>query len=122
MLSVKVPADAKVFVNDRPTMSTGEQREFVSRNLQALEAHTSLAENGHRIPDANLRGLDRARQVGHEHGVDRVAPPPSAEQPKPGMSSTEITKALGELADLRDRGAISAEDYEAKKSDLLGRI
>ncbi|HTM56427.1 MAG TPA: TIGR03000 domain-containing protein, partial [Pirellulales bacterium] len=34
-LSVKVPAEAKVFVNDRPTMSTGEQREFVSRNLQA---------------------------------------------------------------------------------------
>jgi uncharacterized protein (TIGR03000 family) len=35
MLSVKVPAEAKVFVNDRPTMSTGEQREYVSRNLQA---------------------------------------------------------------------------------------
>jgi hypothetical protein len=38
------------------------------------------------------------------------------------MSSDEITRALGSLADLRDRGAISAEDYEAKKQDLLGRL
>jgi hypothetical protein len=38
------------------------------------------------------------------------------------LSADEITKALGDLADLRDRGAISAEDYEAKKQDLLGRL
>ncbi len=33
LLSVKVPADAKVFVNDRPTTSVGEDREFISRDL-----------------------------------------------------------------------------------------
>ena len=33
-MSVKVPADAKVFVNDRPTTSTGSDREYVSRDLQ----------------------------------------------------------------------------------------
>jgi hypothetical protein len=38
------------------------------------------------------------------------------------MSSDEITTALGDLADLRDRGAISPEDYDAKKQDLLGRL
>ena len=38
------------------------------------------------------------------------------------MTSDEITRALGSLADLRDRGAISAEDYEAKKQDLLDRL
>jgi hypothetical protein len=38
------------------------------------------------------------------------------------MSSDEITGALGNLADLRDRGAISPEEYEAKKQDLLGRL
>lgn len=38
------------------------------------------------------------------------------------MSSDEITRALNNLADLRDRGAISADDYEAKKQDLLGRL
>ena len=34
----------------------------------------------------------------------------------------EVTRTLANLADLRDRGAISAEDYEAKKADLLSRL
>jgi hypothetical protein len=38
------------------------------------------------------------------------------------MTSDEITRALGNLADLRDRGAITSDDYEAKKQDLLGRL
>ncbi len=33
-LAVKVPADAKVFVNDRPTTSTGADREYVSHDLR----------------------------------------------------------------------------------------
>jgi uncharacterized protein (TIGR03000 family) len=33
-LTVTVPADAKVFVNDRPTTSTGTDREYVSHDLQ----------------------------------------------------------------------------------------
>ena len=33
-LAVKVPADAKVFINDRATSSTGSEREYVSRDLQ----------------------------------------------------------------------------------------
>ena len=48
-------------------------------------------------------------------------PPPPAPAPRQ-MSSEEITGALGRLADLRDRGAISPEEYEAKKQDLLGRL
>jgi len=38
------------------------------------------------------------------------------------MTSEEITGALGDLADLRDRGAINPEEYEAKKQELLGRL
>jgi len=65
----------------------------------------------------------------------RAAPamtPAAAPTPTPGpapatpasrqLSADEITKALGDLADLRDRGAISADEYEAKKQDLLGRL
>jgi hypothetical protein len=40
----------------------------------------------------------------------------------PAMSADEVTRTLASLADLRDRGAISAEEYEAKKADLLHRI
>ncbi|MEA2518833.1 MAG: hypothetical protein QOF49_913 [Chloroflexota bacterium] len=50
------------------------------------------------------------------HAVAPTSPPP------PSMSADEVTRTLSNLADLRDRGAISAEDYDAKKSDLLGRL
>jgi hypothetical protein len=38
------------------------------------------------------------------------------------LSSDELTRTLSSLADLRDRGAISAEEYERKKADLLSRL
>ncbi len=55
---------------------------------------------------------------------DAGAPPsrPVAPAPTPRGDPDEITRTLASLADLRDRGAISADDYAAKKSDLLGRL
>ena len=38
------------------------------------------------------------------------------------LSPDELTRTLASLADLRDRGAISAEEYEHKKNDLLSRL
>jgi uncharacterized membrane protein YdbT with pleckstrin-like domain len=38
------------------------------------------------------------------------------------LSPDEVTRTLNNLADLRDRGAISVDEYEAKKADLLGRL
>ena len=62
----------------------------------------------------------------------RAAPPPAPEPALAAaapaapaartMTSEEITGALGDLADLRDRGAINPEEYEAKKQELLGRL
>ena len=49
-------------------------------------------------------------------------PPPAAPPAAPRMSADEVTRTLASLADLRDRGAISPEDYDQKKADLLGRI
>jgi Bacterial PH domain/Short C-terminal domain len=52
-----------------------------------------------------------------------TSPPATPSAPAtPSLSAQEITNALGNLADLRDRGAISPEEYEAKKQDLLGRL
>jgi hypothetical protein len=47
------------------------------------------------------------------------APAPTAAPP---ADPDEVTRTLNSLADLRDRGAISAEEYEAKKAELLGRL
>jgi hypothetical protein len=48
--------------------------------------------------------------------------PGSGAMPARPMTADEVTRALGDLAGLRDRGAISPEEYEAKKKDLLARI
>ena len=48
-----------------------------------------------------------------------MAPPRPA---APRMSAAEVTQTLANLADLRDRGAITVQEYEAKKADLLARL
>ena len=40
----------------------------------------------------------------------------------PKADPAEVTRTLASLADLRDRGAITPEEYEAKKADLLARL
>ena len=51
-------------------------------------------------------------------------PPPTAPVAATRATSTmapaDVTATLASLADLRDRGAITPEEYEAKKSELLG--
>jgi hypothetical protein len=49
-------------------------------------------------------------------------PPAAAPAPAPRANPDEVTRTLASLADLRDRGAITPEEYEAKKADLLGRL
>ena len=36
--------------------------------------------------------------------------------------SVRVTETLARLADLRDQGAITAEEYEQKKDELLSRL
>ena len=62
-------------------------------------------------------------------GADGPAPAPTAPAPAapaapppPHMSADDVTRTLASLADLHERGAISTEEYEAKKADLLRRL
>jgi hypothetical protein len=50
-------------------------------------------------------------------GVAQAAAPPEAAE-----RSLDITQTLARLADLRDRGAITEEEYETKKDELLRRL
>ncbi len=50
------------------------------------------------------------------------APLTAGSVPARAMTLEEVATALARLADLRDRGAINAADYDAKKAELLGRI
>jgi uncharacterized membrane protein YdbT with pleckstrin-like domain len=64
-----------------------------------------------------------------EDGGRGLAAPAAARpsQPAPaasskGTSSDDAAATLAKLADLRDRGAITQAEFEAKKADLLGRL
>jgi hypothetical protein len=52
-------------------------------------------------------------------------PVPSAAPAAPAPAAADpaaVTQTLNQLADLRDRGAITPEEYEAKKAELLKRL
>jgi hypothetical protein len=72
------------------------------------EKHELEGEFSRPLPSPPLRAASAA---------PAVPPPPPRE-----MAPEEVTKALASLADLRDRGAISAEEYESKKAELLARL
>ena len=59
-------------------------------------------------------------------GDDTVSTPgasaPAAPAAATGADADDITRTLSSLADLRDRGAITPEEYERKKAELLGRL
>jgi len=86
-----------------------------------LEEKHKLEQDVFQIPAPPLRAAPAEPAPVATSPVDPAPAPPTAPAPRE-MSSDEITGALGNLADLRDRGAISPEDYEAKKQDLLGRL
>src|SRR5690349_953667 len=54
--------------------------------------------------------------------VSTPLPPPPPAAPAQPLSRDEVTQTLNSLADLRDRGAISPEEFERKKADLLARL
>ena len=73
-----------------------------------------------------------ALEDGHQYGDLATPPlraPDVAAAPRPDTTATEradtpeeISQSLARLVTLRDSGAITAEDYEAKKQELLGRL
>jgi Bacterial PH domain/Short C-terminal domain len=89
-----------------------------------LDEKHKLEQESFQIPAPPLRAPAMAPIDAAPAPAPAAAPVPAApaEPAEREMSSEEITTALGSLADLRDRGAITPEEYEAKKADLLGRL
>lgn len=73
-----------------------------------------------------LRSGPTGQSIGTPPSDDTVSTalplPPTATSPGAPLSRDEVTRTLNSLADLRDRGAISADEFERKKADLLGRL
>jgi hypothetical protein len=50
------------------------------------------------------------------------APAPAAVADDPRMSGDDVAEAVQRLAELRDKGLVTPEEFEAKKQELLGRL
>lgn len=72
------------------------------------------------IPLATPAGVVQAPPS--EETVSTPVPPRPAAPTGEPLTREDVTRTLNSLADLRDRGAISAEEFERKKADLLGRL
>lgn len=48
--------------------------------------------------------------------------PASAEATAGSLSADELDASLSKLADLRDRGLVTPEEFEEKKKELLDRL
>lgn len=78
-----------------------------------------------RAQPVDMNGDPTGQRAGPVTG-EAAPPPPAAATPAPAEperdESLEVTQTLSRLADLRDRGAITPEEYEQKKDELLGRL
>jgi hypothetical protein len=78
----------------------------------AQEFKTAVLDAQQAIKDGRLTEVRDAVAGGAAQGPAAAAPP----------AAQDITAALNNLADLRDRGALTPEEFEAKKAELLARL
>ncbi len=131
-------------INDAILTESVFGRIFGFGNLEILTASESGISNLRMLREADdfkRAMLDAKHDLELELSGARPMPGPAlragAPPPTPGgvggsgagaapgpasMTADDVTRTLASLADLRDRGAISAEEYEAKKADLLRRL
>ena len=77
------------------------------------------------VPQRDHDPQDGRLGSGTGGGGRRPRPPPSLHPPPRRVAPAppaDPVAALNSLADLRDRGAITPEEYEAKKTELLARM
>jgi hypothetical protein len=73
-------------------------------------------------PGPPIRDAAPAQTAGGTTAAAAATSPASTSTPAPRSDPDEVTRTLANLADLRDRGAITPEEYEHKKADLLSRL
>ena len=83
------------------------------------QKHELEGEFSRPMPSPPLRAAPVDRRVTEPVVATAAASPSGGSR---AMSADEVTRALASLADLRDRGAISPDEYDAKKSELLSRL
>jgi uncharacterized membrane protein YdbT with pleckstrin-like domain len=88
--------------------------EILTANEEAIDRYVMLA-NAVDFKKAMLNAKNNLED-GYRGGAATPAAPAKA------SASDDATTTLAKLADLRDKGAITPAEYEAKKAEILGRI
>ena len=92
------------------------------------EYERDVAGGSYGAPGPPIRATDVSTVGAVPRGDDGTNGSPTTRTPAPPpatparLDPDDVTRTLTSLADLRDRGAISAEEYERKKSELLARL
>ena len=91
---------------------------------QMLDAKRALEmEIEHRAPPSPpIHGARRDRAPERRARYLRDTPRPGVPSDRPRGGPAEVMDTIARLADLRDRGAISEDEFETKKRDLLARL
>jgi Short C-terminal domain len=66
-----------------------------------------------------VRHHQEEKWAGQDQAADQQQAPPAPPAP-PAAGGADYTAELEKLAKLRDEGVITADDFEAKKKQLLG--
>jgi len=90
--------------------------EILTANEEGIDRYTMLAN----AVDFKKAMLDAKNHL--EDGYRGTVATPAAAPVARSGSSDDVTATLAKLADLRDKGAITPAEYEAKKAELLGRL
>lgn len=91
--------------------------EVLTANEEAIDRYQMLAH----VVEFKKGMLDAKNQL--EDGYRQPAAPLAAAPAAAARANSgDVAETLGKLAELRDKGAITQAEYEAKKADLLGRL
>jgi uncharacterized protein (TIGR03000 family) len=92
-LLVSVPADAKVFVNGRPTTSTGGERQYVSRGLEngqhySYEVRAEVVRDGKTVSETKVAQLSAGSQANLSFTLGGT--PQTASSSKPPRTALKV--------------------------------
>jgi len=119
MLNVTVPENAQVFVNGRPTTSTGARRQFISRGLNdgfsyTYEVRAEATVNGQKVQDSKVVRLHAGEEL--DLAFDLKSRPETSltlhvpEDAKVILAGNETT-ASGELRVFRTNSLAEGEEW-----------
>ncbi|MCA9874101.1 MAG: SHOCT domain-containing protein [Anaerolineales bacterium] len=101
---------------DRIEKHTGKKPEDLSEE-QLDQAISDLGIEAEELSDADVAAIEAADA---QPAAPAASPAPSGPSAPAPASQPDYIDELERLAGLRDKGIITAEDFEAKKKQLLG--